>query len=372
VGSGKRRIALVIPSLAGGGAERSLVALAAGFQDAGQEVTVVTEQGPERDVYDLPGGVRRLSLGIAPGPRPLHRRVPTAVHRLRALRHASLATDPDVVISFMAGTNVAVLIALLGTRYPVVVTEHTDPAWVALGPVWSRLAPMAYARAAKVVSVSQGVDRCFGWLPARQRAVVPNPVTIPRAGRTPSPPGVGDPTKAWVVAMGRLAPEKGFDVLLRAFAMLAERYTGWQLLILGEGPLRPRLERLRDELGLGARVALPGFIRDPVPVLRRAELFVLSSRTEGFGNALAEAMACGVASIATDCPGGPREIIRHNVDGILVRSEDPGALAETMDWLMGDEPSRRRLASKALEIRDRFGLPGVLRLWNEILAQVAR
>jgi glycosyltransferase involved in cell wall biosynthesis len=148
--------------------------------------------------------------------------------------------------------------------------------------------------------------------------------------------------------MGRLHPQKGFDLLLEAFSRIKDQYPDWSLTILGDGPLREQIESLRDELGLKGRVHLPGAVKNPHQVLKQAELFVLSSRREGFSLALLDAMSYGLPVVAFDCRSGPREIIRDGVDGVLVPPEDVGAMAEALGRLMSDESERNRLAFNGL------------------------
>jgi GalNAc-alpha-(1->4)-GalNAc-alpha-(1->3)-diNAcBac-PP-undecaprenol alpha-1,4-N-acetyl-D-galactosaminyltransferase len=179
-----------------------------------------------------------------------------------------------------------------------------------------------------------------------------------------------DETGHLIVGMGRLVEQKGFDLLVEAFSRVAARHSNWSLKILGDGPLRDQLEAQVQRLDLTGRVGFTGALADPFIVLRAADLFVFSSRYEGFGNALCEAMACGLPAISFDCPSGPSEIIRSGVDGVLVPSEDVTELAAAMNHLMADSQERLRLAARAPEVVTRFGIDRILGLWEQIFSDL--
>ena len=176
-----------------------------------------------------------------------------------------------------------------------------------------------------------------------------------------------DRTSNTIIAVGRLGNEKGHDLLMRAFAAIASRCPGWSVTIWGEGELRTELEVLRDRLGLQGRVFLPGQTKKIHEKMKRADLFVMPSRYEGFGNVLCEAMACGLPVISFDCPNGPRHIIRNATDGILVPPEDIGALSAAMEKLIHEPETRDRLALYASEITERFGLEKIMKMWEMVI-----
>lgn len=358
------RLTAVISSLEAGGAERMMALLTGAWVERGWEVTLLTLAGPSQDAFfevDRHVIVRRLDLY-----RRSHS-VPDAlvsnIHRLRVIRAAIRSTRPDVVLSFMVETNVLAILASIGLHTPVVVEEHTDPSVHSLRSPWRLLRRLAYPLASSVVALSPPALAALGPSRGRHGRVIPNPVV-------PPPPGMVSPSDPPViVAIGRLVAEKGFDLLLDAFARVATLHGDWRLEIWGEGPERAALERLRDSLGLSLRVALPGRTREPYHVLRRASLFVMSSRREGFPTVLGEAMSCGLPVVSVDCPSGPRQLIRDGIDGLLVPPEDVRALADAMERVMLDRSLARDLASRAPGVVERFALPTILERWDAVFSE---
>jgi glycosyltransferase involved in cell wall biosynthesis len=251
----------------------------------------------------------------------------------------------------------------------VVVAERVDPARHRIGRLWSRLRSLTY-RWAKCVVVQ--TSRSVGSFPRhiqRKSIVVPNPV-LPAPRPTSTAKHVAG--RYTIAAMGRLAPQKGFDILIDAFARVAKDRPDWRLVIFGEGPERGRLASQCARLGLGDRVSMPGVTGEPTEAFSKANLFVLSSRYEGFPNALCEAMAAGLAVIATDCDSGPAEIVRPDEDGLLVPVDDPAALAHAMAALMDDGDRRARLGARARLLPERFSVSQIMHEWDSIIARYVR
>jgi glycosyltransferase involved in cell wall biosynthesis len=171
--------------------------------------------------------------------------------------------------------------------------------------------------------------------------------------------------------VGRLHTDKGFDILIDSFRDLAAVFPDWDLVILGEGPERDRLQGQIDVAGLAGRISMPGRVGNMQQWYQACDIYVLSSRVEGLSNSLLEAMACGMPSVAFDCETGPREIIRPDIDGLLVTPvEDPQALAAALSGLMQDKQARKTLASRAVDVRDRFSMRRVLSLWQEVFNDI--
>jgi glycosyltransferase involved in cell wall biosynthesis len=174
-----------------------------------------------------------------------------------------------------------------------------------------------------------------------------------------------------IIAAGRLTPQKGFDMLLDAFAVVAAEHPDWTLTVYGHGPLRERLIARRDELGLTQAVQLAGVTRHLDRELAAASIFVLSSRFEGLPMVLLEAMSTGLAVAAFDCPTGPREVIDPGVDGLLVPAEDIGALAAALNQLIEDPARRRAMGAAAFETSRQYFMPVIRDAWEEFLSALA-
>jgi glycosyltransferase involved in cell wall biosynthesis len=308
--------------------------------------------------------IRVQALDLAAPSRSILGAVGNNLRRVRALRRAIRESDPDVVLAFLTDNNVLSILASPGLGVPVVVEEHIYSAWPPLSWPWRFIRVLTYPFAASVVALTPAALATLGPAQGRHGSVIPNPVLPPpRLDAAPEQPPL-------VIALGRLVPQKGFDMLLAAFARVAAAHPDWRLEIWGEGPQRAALERQRASLGLEERVLLPGRTPDPYQVLRRASLFVMSSRREGFPTVLGEAMASGLPVLSFDCPSGPRDLIRDGVDGVLVPAGDVDALADWMERLVLDRALAERLAARAPEVLERFSLPSVLARWDALLSDV--
>jgi glycosyltransferase involved in cell wall biosynthesis len=357
------RIALVISSLGAGGAERVIITLANHWAARGWAVTLVTFDPPgSRPYYAVDPRVTLRQLDLVASKRPL-RAIWQSLRRIFVLRRAIRAIAPEVVISFLAKINVTTVLATRGLDVGVVVSERNNPERQAVSPIWRWLRHRLYGVADRLVTPSQGV---LDSLPAAVRAhgrVIQNPVDLPE-------PAARNDVCRTLVAVGRLENQKGFDLLLPAFAKVAGDHPDWRLVIWGEGTLRARLEALRDSLGLADRVQLPGLTEHPGQWVEEAAMFVLSSRFESFGNVVTEAMAAGLPVLVTDCPWGPGEIVQHDVDGWLVPPEDVAALAQGLDKLMADGQLRARLAAAAQRNVRRFGRESVMAMWDDLVCNL--
>jgi glycosyltransferase involved in cell wall biosynthesis len=276
------------------------------------------------------------------------------------LRYAILTTQPDVAVSMIDQTNVRVLAAMHEAQAPVIVCEVTDARRVALR-AWQHARETLYHRAAVVVAPDQAIADWFSARGYRARAI-PNPLF---------PPSVFIPVKTTsrrrVVTLSRLSAEKRPEWLLRAFAIVAKNHPTWDLEFHGLGPQKNTLEHLAESLAPG-RITFPGFTHDAYAALAAADIFVSASWIEGFGNAIWEALASGVPVIAMDAGPSVTKLVRHGIDGLIVKENSVAALAAALDRLMSNEAERKSFASRAPEVIDRFSLEAALTQWDELLS----
>lgn len=365
IGGGPLRIAFVLSSLGAGGAERVIAQVSEHFAVRGTKVTVIAFDHPNDPVFHrFHPDVRLVRLGLPPAGCRLASALQVG-RRIRRLRKVLQEGGFDVVISFLIKVNVLTLAASAGLNFPVIVSERSNPLRQAHHAVWRALVALTYPRAAAIVLQTERARIC---LPAGVRAravVIRNPASLRRRSQ---PVGTG---RLQCVAVGRLTHQKGFDLLLYAWAEVAERYPDWRLMIWGEGPERSALEQQCEALGLGDRVMLPGNTSVPGTWVEGASLFILPSRYEGSPNVLAEAMAAGVPAIAADCDFGPAELIEDGRDGLLFPVEDAPALAGGMVRMMGDESLRRKIgeAGHTRVIRD-LCPDVVMGQWSELVGNV--
>jgi GalNAc-alpha-(1->4)-GalNAc-alpha-(1->3)-diNAcBac-PP-undecaprenol alpha-1,4-N-acetyl-D-galactosaminyltransferase len=360
------KLLVFIASLQCGGAERVSVTLCNHWTERGWDVTLATfDDGTVPPFFPPARGVRHVTLGLQRRSTGAVYSVINNVKRVPRLRRFVAQERPDCILSFIDGTNVLALLAAKGTGIPVVVSERVDPSKHEIPWPWRVLRRLTYPWARAIVVQTGSIAAHFPASWRKRIAVIPNPVPSIEATISEAPGSGG--ARLTIVGMGRLEPQKGFDLLIQAFASIAATRPEWDLTIFGEGNERSALTDAISRFGLSARIALPGREPDAPGALRRADLFVLSSRYEGFPNVLCEAMACGLPVIAFDCPSGPADIVRDGIDGLLVPAENVGALAAAMASLMADEARRAAFGGRAPAVASRFSVERIAARWERVL-----
>jgi glycosyltransferase involved in cell wall biosynthesis len=364
---------IVIHSLRCGGAERVAANLSYYWAEKGNNVTIITFAGNELDFYKLHLKVRRISLNMADESVNFLDGVKHNFRRFLFLRRIIYNEKPDVVIGMMPTANILAILSATGISCKVIGSEHNYPPHFPLNKAWECLRKFVYPRADAIVALTtEGVDYLKNNAFNRKVVAIPNPVCWPIESHPPiiDPSTICNHRSYILLAVGRLSLEKGFDLLLSAFANLSSSFPNWDLVIVGEGPERQNLINQIRFLGLTDRVKMPGVVGNIGDWYNRADLYVMSSRFEGFGNTLVEAMAYGCPVVSFDCETGPRNIVRHEVDGLLVPHADVNALTDALARLMSSKQLRNNYSSRAVEVRQRFSLETVGAIWDNLISSI--
>ncbi|MEX2140290.1 MAG: glycosyltransferase [Pirellulales bacterium] len=348
------KIVFVINDLSGGGAEKLLQLLSSFLASRGHQVSVVTLQTGS-DAYELDRSIRKVTLGTSRFARGIGK-IAALPAQARKLNRLISELEPDICIGNLPRANLALLMTRwFGNQRPVIVTEHAItreayPSSRVSDRVMRWLIGRFYHKADGVVAVSRGVGEGLLEFQVSQQQVhvIHNAIHLESIESLARQAPLGFPSGdlPTVITVGRHAREKDQETLIRAFGRTRKCLPA-RLILVGRGPWRKNLEALVRELGLADTVMFAGWQENPFSWLGRSDLFVLSSRFEGFGNVIVEAMACGLPVISTDCHSGPREILRDGADGILVPVGDVEALADGMTNVLSDNELRAGLAHKA-------------------------
>ncbi|RBP07340.1 glycosyltransferase involved in cell wall biosynthesis [Roseiarcus fermentans] len=361
----RRRITIILPDLNIGGAERVSVDLSRQFLQSGYDVDFALMNKFGEFLQDVPLGaqvvdlkVRQLRNLVAPLARYLKMRRPDAV-----LVNLWPLTAATVLVARAIGSG--------GTR--VVTVDHATLSiqyrnwgllnWLALRASLGAIYPLAHARVAVSVGVAEDISRlgCFQLKPIE---VVNNPVTLADA----SPKDREDAERAWegwtgprIISVGKLKRVKNHALLIKAFKQVVI-HADARMLILGDGELRAATEQIVRDEGLSGKVLLPGSRRKPRALYESADLFVLSSDSEGLGNVLIEALACGLPVVSTDCRSGPREILDNGRYGALTPVGDADALARAMLDSLSKTHDRDALRRRAADFSPEIAAEKYLRI----------
>jgi glycosyltransferase involved in cell wall biosynthesis len=387
-GGDPRRVVILLSSAWGmGGTIRSALNLA-GYLAQHREVEIIT---PYRRLDEpffgaFPDGVEVSAMADerpGHGPKGLARLAYAVLRRRQSVlfpeadrlhREHSLWSDIGIARKLHGGRGI-----LMGTRpgYNLMIAQLHAPGYVTVGLEQMnighhkrrlrRAIKRWYPELDAFVALTEQDAAAYEDEVAGRTAVF----TIPNTVRVLGGPEIDHSAKV-VMAAGRLGKlgQKGFDLVVRAWVPVAERCPDWRLRIVGEGPLRPRLESLIDELGLEGVVELPGAAQNMGEAMAEASMFVLSSRYEGFPLILLEAMSKGLPCVSFDCPTGPRDIIDDHENGVLVPAEDIDALSQAIIEVIGDEPLRRRLGPAAAATAREFTMEAIGPRWDRMLAEL--
>lgn len=358
---GAETIALYISSMRKGGAERVIANLAQYLDEKGYHVVLVTTHKAEIE-YEVPDNVKRILS--EPDEHELQGgRIRNFLTRFRKLRRIWKEEKPDAIVSFIGKNNIMAILTSLGMGIPVAVSVRGEPGEEYYNGLLRFLARNLFYLADGVILQTK---RCMEFFPkgVRKKAIIlKNPVN-PVFFREPYR---GEREKT-IVAVGRVDENKNHEMLIRAFAGIADEFPEYRLIIYGDGDKRSDLLKLTKELKLEDRISLPGNIDNVADAIYKTRVFVLSSNTEGMPNTLIEAMILGLTVISTDCPcGGPAELIVHGVNGLLSPVKDINSMKENLQYVLNNLHRADEMAHEASKTSDIYDVNKVYLEWEKYL-----
>lgn len=366
-----KKILFFIPNLSGGGAERVMSYLLKYFSNKFKVISVFFNNN---HVYPMPHNCKIYYLDNGLPKSGIIKKLTRIVRLKRIIRNEL----PDMALSFLANNYL-----IISTIFPkrlnlkLIIAEHNTISYTLrfskFRIVKKIISKILYRKADTIVAVSKGVkEDLIKTLKLSQEKVkvIYNPLDIDKikemAKEEINHPWLVNKEYPVIINVGRLIYQKGQDILLKAFKIVNEKIES-RLIILGKGQLLNELKNLTKQLNIEDKVDFVGFQKNPFSFISKADVFVLSSRWEGFGNVLIEAMACGVPVISTDCPSGPNEIIENGKNGILVKVDDVYGLAEAILSILENKNFSDALSKNALKSVEKFDVFNILRKYEGLI-----
>lgn len=347
-----KKIVFIVGGMTRGGAERVISILSRECIKKGWDTSIILLLFPNVE-YTLHEKIKIMDLSGTVSSRV--RRFPFWVYHIRKYLKAE---KPDIVVSFAARVNIIMLLSVFGLKTRKIISERNDPFHDGRDKITEILTKLLYPGADKIVFQTARSMKYFSKRIEKKGIVIYNPIEVNvNASLTNS---------YKIVSVGRLEKQKNQFLLIKAFSEIIKKYPEYELWIYGEGKLRPDLEKLKDNLGVGNKVFLPGIVKDIHVQISDAEMFVLSSDYEGLSNALMEAMMMGLPCISTDCAGSD-EMIKNGVNGLLVPVGNQQKLTEAMEKLILDKKLSNKLAGNAKNSSQIYSVTNIMEQWEIIL-----
>ncbi len=357
----KKKITFVIADLGSGGAQKVAVMVAEHWVRAGHEVSFLTLDNPKNDFHELSSSIRRVSLDSMGQGGNAFQRFFDNIQRIGKIRKSLQALQPDLVLSFIAPTNILAILASWRLNLQLVISERNDPSRQSFGTAWDFLRRLLYAHANIISANSKSaITAMKGYVPKHKLMFLPNPLPAAKPEHNPAI----EVRENLILFTGRLHPQKSIDTLIKAFAQI-ENPRDWRLCIIGDGPLRANLENLAKNLNLKDRIEFTGRTQDPYPYYARAKIFVLPSLYEGTPNALLEAMSCGAVPIISNQVIGAQEFISNSEQIFDVGNEQ--SLALKLAHIMHDTNTLEIYRESALQNVKSLEPNAVFQIWDQLL-----
>lgn len=350
------KIAFVISSLSNGGAEKVISLLMNYFIENNEVYLILLCK--KKIIYDIDNDVNLIELNTCKKSNNIIDGIKNNISRYKEIKNQIIEIKPNIIISFLTQTNILSILVANSLNIPIIASERSIYA-SEKSKIWKLLRKYIYKKANCIVTQTSADLKNYTFLDNIQNIYNPlsyninNTLIVNR--------------EKIVLAVGRLHKVKQFDILIKVFSQIG---TDYQLVILGEGNERKNLEKIIKEKNLGKRVFLKGQIKNVYDYYQKSRIFILTSKHEGFPNALLEAMNNGCACISFDCPYGPREIITDKKDGILVKNQDQKELKQVIEILINDENYQQKLSINAIANSKRFDYENIMYEWKNLINKV--
>lgn len=349
-----KKVLFVISSLCKGGSERVLSILANGFVNKGYKVSIITFTSPEV-AYPLHPEIRVISLYKAFRSFHIGNRLKWFFTVLAGIYKWSAAEEYDAIISFGQNTNIKVLLANFFLKNKIIVSDRFDPRFFSTSSeifVRNKVYPLAKHIVVQTQEIKSEQYNHF-----KKVKVIYNPLMEHNK--------VAALKSKTIVTVGRLDAAKNHQFLIRHLKDILP--PGWQFCIIGDGEDRTALQGLIDKYGMRAQIKLLGKVDDVYDRIAEASLFVYASASEGYPNAVIEAMSVGLPVVSSNCKYGPNEIIRDGVNGFLFNLNEPESFKEKVLALINNESLRRQIGSAAIKIKEQTNEPAIMNQWLDLM-----
>lgn len=349
-----KKILFVIGKMSNGGAERVVSLLAGELNKKGYEISIITIIDNTID-YQLDPQIHIIPVKYK------GKGVRKNFFRIIDLRNEM--KKHDIVISFLAIINMATLLAGVGLKKYVILSERNDPAKEPGNKIERVIRNLLYKIFHCNYFVFQTTDarNYFSDSIKRKSIIIPNPISELPA------PYLGE-RKRRIVTIARLEPQKNLKLLLRSFARIVDKYPDYTLDIYGKGPQLEELKEYKERLNLQDKVKFHGFVNNVYEEIKDAGMYVMSSDYEGISNGMLEALGLGIPVVATDCPvGGARMFIQHGVNGLLVPTGNEDELTEAILKIIEQPEYAKELGKSALNIKKRLNKKKIVALWEKLI-----
>ena len=371
----KPNITIFIESLAGpAGAERSATLIAKSLIKIGYNVNIiVVDDG--NSFYEIPKKCRIIAMNLNKLSNNYIIGFINNIKRIFLIKKILYKNNIKFIISFTTRANILAILSCFGIATKCYISQHSpsliDKNYITQDKIrsfiWILLSRIFYRFANKSIFVSQYLNDYTTWVPKNKKYTIYNPLpnTIYESNKKPEIKLMNK--YKYIVGMGRLINQKGFDLLIKSFSIIENKNPEWRLVIIGDGDQGNVLKEYSKTLGVFEKIIFCGKLYNPFSILVQCQIFVLSSRWEAFGNVITEAMSLGLPVISFDCPGGPREIIDHKVNGLLVKPHSTKELANTINQLINDDLLRNRIKTQAIKVNNKYSLKNIGKQWNNLL-----